>query len=176
MGSDNSKIAVLFDLENVVFNHIWSDNEKFSLTAGFDSLLAWLKDFGEIAMFCVFFPTHFIQKGLLREEDLDYFQKMGIFPIICPKIGQRKEDTTDVTLIKWGLEILLPHMSDITHLCIGSGDIDFIRLQGEAQNKGLQLMIVAGIPDSLSGEVKRKADTDLHTGKPMVYYFSPYRD
>ena len=127
-------------------------------------------------MFCVFFPSYFMYKGLIQSDDLEYFQQNGIFPIVCPKIGANKADTADATLIKWGLEVLLPHMSGITHLCVGSGDIDFIQLQEEAQKKGLQLIIAIGTPDSLSGEVEKGVSRDPRTGKPMVYHFSPYRE
>jgi len=172
-----NKIAVLLDLENVVFRHIRSgDPEKYSLKAGFDNLLGWLENIGKIAMFCVFFPSYLLQKGRLQAQDLEYFYRKRIFPIICPKIGSEKEDTVDATLIQWGSKVLFPHMSGITHLCIGSGDMDFLQLQEEAQKRGLKLVIVAGTPGSLSSEVGKGVDKNPQTGEPMIHYFSPYID
>lgn len=171
-------VAVLFDFENVTksFRQRIFKPEKFSMEAGFDDLINHITQVGKIAMFCIFVPDHLIVHGNITKKDLEFFQKKGFFTIVCPKIGPEEKDTSDFNMIRWGLDVMLPYFSKITHLCIGSGDVDFEKLCKQAKEKsGLKIMVTGGSTKSLSRDIRRIADIHPKTGEKMVYLFSPIR-
>lgn len=167
------KIVLLVDLENISwgFGQRMFRPEKFSMEAGFDHLIEWLKQFGDVVMVCIFVPDHFIETGKLTKETRQFFQKRGFFTILCSK--DENKDTADFNMIKYGLEVLLPYIAGVTHLCIGSGDIDFSELCLEAKKKGLKIMVTTGSIKSFSKDLARIVDTNPDTGRKMVHLFTP---
>ncbi len=171
-------VAILFDFENVTraFRHRLLKPEKFSEEAGFEELIDRItKQVGKIVMFCLFIPDYFLEKGYVSKKNLEFFQSKGFFTIVCPKIGPKRKDTSDLNMIKFGLDVMLPYFSGITHICIGSGDVDFLELCEKVKRSGHKLMVTMGSNISLSGDVRKMVDINPKTGEKMIYLFSPIR-
>ena len=163
-------ILVLVDWSNISFNMDSEPPERFSPTVGFERFLNWLKEEGDI--FSVFVFTDKVH-GIAYA---DFFYQLGFYTIVCPRINtERGEiDTTDETLRKFG-ELMIENAPEITHLCIASGDYDFIGLARKAKLTGKKVMIMAADYKSLSDEFAKIADKD-ESGKPMIHIFHPIID
>ena len=174
--SNSPAIAVLFDFENVVMSlrQRMLRPEKFSMEAGFDDLINRITtQVGKIAMFCLFMPDYLIRKGKVSKKEIEFFQSRNFFTILCPKIGPHNKDTSDFNVIRWGLEVMLPYFSGITHLCIGSGDVDFLELCEKVKTSGFKVMATMGSNQALSGDVRKMVDINPRTGEKMIYLFNP---
>lgn len=151
------KILVLVDFPNLLLN--MAEIPSFREMATRDALQNLISKIaretkGEVVGTFVFVPPE------MANVFGEIFYATGFFIVFCPKIRDKErilKDTTDEHLITLG-ETLLEHVSDLTHLCLGSGDQDFMPLVRKALNKGLQIIIVAGSEKSLSRELKRLAD------------------
>ncbi len=82
-----------------------------------------------------------------------------------------KVDTVDRRIIDDGT-FFMEEMPGITHLCLWTGDQDFVELARKARMAGKDIVIVAGSEKSLSKELARFACNDPD-GKRAVYIFSP---
>lgn len=162
------KILVLIDWENLLQNMDLGSPLNFSLSSAFEKLLNWLEGIGEISKICLFGPIHTIQ------DHLGMFHSYGFFTIVCPKLTKKREtiDTTDAIFIRYG-EKEIDQNPDITHLCIGSGDNDFIPLVAKAKRKKIRIAIVYSNLTSLSDDLIAIANKHPVTKKRMVYRFSP---
>jgi hypothetical protein len=165
--------VVLIDLENILFNTDLADPTSFSLEDGLERLMRQLGRLGRIVKVFVFAP---IQTANIR---LDVLYGLGFCTIVCPRVvvdktgaKDEKRDTVDPALIDFG-KLAISEMPDLTHLCLCSGDQDFIPLLREAQRQGLKIIIVAGggKPESLSKDLAKYADKDP-SGSKMIYFFS----
>lgn len=165
------KIIVLIDLENLLRN-LNTPPERFSLADGFDNLMEQLAKIGRVTNVFVFGPPHSIDSHL---ETLD---SLGFTSIPCSKEETKegeKIDTVDSRLVQFGKE-MITQIPDLTHLCLGSGDRDFIPFLRWAKRQGLKIIIAAGNIDSLSGDLIGFAQMDPATGKRRVYLFAPTKD
>lgn len=170
---------ILIDWENVSknlregrFNPL-----RFSRKTALERLFTWVKDqVGEIFDTFLFAPLHIVH------TDYELFSEFGLVPMTCPKLplsGIRRRDTVDQTLIEKGLK-WITHQS-LTHLCLVSGDSDFIPLIQAAKARGLKIMLSALDPSFaripgrpfLSKELAKYADFNPVTGEKMIHYFSP---
>ena len=189
------RVVVLLDLENLYRNISlnWFDN--FSLTTALKVILERLRDTGEIVGIFAFSPRHILFRPYQK-----FFIKQGIYLLLCPKITTEKEpripprlgtqrrriprtiappiepkeevkDTTDPTLISFG-KMLLREIPGLTHLCIGSGDADYLELVDKAKSKGVKVIVVAGDRHSLSADLARKADWDPKRHEKAVWILS----
>ena len=161
------KILMLIDWDNLSLNMDLPPSE--SRVEGFNQLIKQItQEVGEIAIVVVFLPPNLAH---LVAEDM---YGLGFFIMICPKIKDKKgvrQDMTDRTIIDFGKK-MIALIPDLTHLCLGSGDKDFIPLIREATLKGLKIMIVAGNRKSLSQELVGLAD-EKDDGQKLIYLFSP---
>ena len=146
--AEKGSALVLIDWENIVQN--WP-SKGINLTYDsvyqrFTNLLKRVtKEAGAVFAVYVFSPDY------LTSTWAETFWELG-FPVInCPKIKKESEkDTVDETLIREGKKLInLP----ISHLCVVSGDSDFIPLYDEASRKNIKIIIVAASLDSLSRDL-----------------------
>ena len=156
------QIIVLLDLENLIFKAGLPPPGRSPIVA-FENLIQELKKIGEIALGLVFTPRH------LLTTYAEFFQEQGFFLVTCPKMGD--EDTVDQNLIALG-EQLIEEMPGLTHLCLGSGDDDFIPLLEKARHKELPIIIAAGDSVSLSWRISRMAWVDPKTNKKAIFILS----
>ncbi len=165
-----NKILLLIDFENLQKNaRIAQTPDNFSITDAFDSLFRQIsQETGKITDAFIFVPPH--TTSLLIEK----FYELGLFTIFCPKVIDKgkEKDTVDSTMIEFGRK-MINQMPELTHLCLGSGDKDFIPLIREAMRAGLKIMIIAGDQLSLSSEIIKLADFNPKTKQKMIYLFSP---
>ena len=165
-----NKILVLIDWENLLSSTVSIPPEKFSLDAGLNNLIEKIsQEVGIIIGIYVFIPPHLVSTWGEK------FKKEGFFIICCPKIRTKtdeEKDTVDEELSRFGMK-MVAQISDLTHLCLGSGDQDFIPLLQEAKQRGLKIIIATGDLRSLSTELIRFAEKDPITSKRRVYLFFP---
>lgn len=166
----NNKVLLLIDWENLLSSTVSIPPEKFSLDAGLNNLIEKItQEVGIIIGIYVFVPPHLVSTWGEK------FKKEGFFIICCPKIKTKtgeEKDTVDEELSRFGMK-MVAQISDLTHLCLGSGDQDFIPLLQEAKQRGLKIIIATGNLQSLSAELIRFAEKDPITGKRRVYLFYP---
>jgi len=163
-----NKVLVLIDFDNLSINFqmkpIIEELEK--------TLKQISKEVGAILKVFVFIPYH---SALPFAES---FYKAGFFTVLCPKVKtkdvQVEIDTTDKTLIQLGNE-LLEDIPGITHLCLGSGDADFLPLLRKASRYGLDISIIAGDEISLSSEIAEMADKKPNNKEKMIYILSSFK-
>ncbi|MDD2732160.1 MAG: NYN domain-containing protein [Candidatus Pacebacteria bacterium] len=148
--------------------------ERFSRAAALKRLFQWIKDeAGGI------FDTFLFAPIFMTYTDYQLLHDNGLFPFTCPKVplgSPDKKDTVDPALIKKA-EKWITH-PELTHICLVSGDSDFIPLLKKAKKRGLLVMISALDPaltkgSSLSKELSKMADISPKTGRKMIHYFSP---
>ncbi|MBU3934572.1 NYN domain-containing protein [Patescibacteria group bacterium] len=166
----NSKMLVLIDLENILLN-IQNFRDMSSLgfpQKKFDEMIGQLGKIAQVAATFVFGPTNTITRHG------DYLRGLGFIPVLCPLVVHKKEtgsssdkrDTVDPTMIEIG-RTMMSLSSGLTHLCIVSGDSDFVPLAREAQRRGLDVVVVAGNGTSLANELKGFACS--HKGEQAVF-------
>jgi len=148
--------------------------ERFSRSTAIVKLFEWIKsEVDEIFDTFLFAPLHIVY------TDYQLFHDHGLSVTTCPKIplaSPDKKDTVDPTLIKRA-EKWVTH-PDLTHICLVSGDSDFIPLLEKAKKRGLLIMISAIDSSllnrpSLSKDLAEMADISPRTGQTMIHYFSP---
>lgn len=154
-GKKRIKVLVLLDWENLQQNVGFAPGEP-SLKERLDTCMREIaKQVGSIVDVFVFMPPH---ASYVWGEQL---YKAGFFIIVCPKIKNKageETDTTDETLIKFG-ERMLDQIEGLTHLCLGSGDIDFSPLLIRARRKGLKNILIVADSRSLSGKMASLIDS-----------------
>lgn len=167
--TSRNKILVLLDLENILLNTNAGPFE-FSLVDGFTKIIRKLGEFGRVVEVFVFGPPSTIS------INLDSLYQMEFRAIACPRVVVEKTgpktDTVDSVMIDLGKK-MITEMGELTHLCIGSGDRDFLPLVRETERSGLKVIIVAGNEGSLSEELARFACRNPISGERAVYFFSP---
>ena len=167
------EVLVLVDWENLLRSMDVPPPEKFSLSSGIEKLMDWLESIGEVFGVFVFAPSYMVT------GHLEIFHEHGFFTILCPKIPsegrQEPTDTTDSILISFG-EKIISALTQLTHLCIVSGDEDFTPLIKKATQQGLKIAIAAGSHSSLASELISLANKHPVTKKTMVHIFSPTKD
>lgn len=169
---NKKKVLFLIDAENIEKNVGTPMPGRFSRVEGFDRIIKEIaQEVGEILPVFAFCSP---QVASLWGEDLD---ELDFYPVYCPRIkgkDLKERDTVDEKLKKFAVE-MINAIPDITHLCLGSGDADFIQLVRKAIRKRMKIMIVAGHLTSLSNKLIKLADKDS-AGKRMIYLFSPTED
>jgi len=157
-----NKILVVIDWLNISLSLY--PTGQLELT-DFDRLIKKIsREVGEIANVFVFAPN-------LTSREGETFYKQGFYVINCPKVKTKEgedKDTTDEILINF-LKDVVPDISGLTHICLGSGDKDFCQALRNVIRKDLRLMIVAGNLTSLSSDLIELADVNPLTHKKMVY-------
>ncbi|MEK7541028.1 MAG: NYN domain-containing protein [Patescibacteria group bacterium] len=192
------KIAVFIDNDNIEINMKSEPLEKLSMDIGWERFKIWLSSYGDIAFIFVFAPEDKIR------TDGKYFYKQGFIPVSCPIIineeERRKRDsedmelllkegkdrefdplqlvptinTTDEIMIKTAQE-LIPIISRITHVCIASGDEDFLPIAKMAKKNGKKIMIMISDYKSPSKELLLQASIGPN-GKKMIHLFDPIKE
>jgi len=163
-----NKILVLIDWENLLINTEVPSLERFSRAMGFDQLIRQLTNIGDIANVFIFIPPH------IASPYTEIFQRLGFFIILCPKIKTKEEgkkDTVDEILIELGKK-MMDQIPSLTHLCLGSGDKDFVPLIREAIQRRLKIIVAVGSLKSLATDLINLADVNPLTGQKMVYFLS----
>lgn len=165
-----NKILLVIDWDNLASNMIASVR-NYSLAKGFKRLVEQLTQVGELSVVFVFGPPDSISK------DLRAFHDEGFWPIPCPRETEKRTgdsiDVVDSKIVAF-VRDMLELMPDLTHICIGSGDGDFIKpLVKVSKRRGKKIMVVSGKLRSLSQELKDLADEHPLTGERMVFLFSP---
>jgi len=155
-----AKALVLIDFENLLLaletesDKILLEEKTPTLTERLNELTKRIaREVAEVVAVFVFIPRF---STMWSKE----FHKSGFFMIYCPKILNKESqevDTVDETMIQFG-QLMIQQIPDLTHLCIASGDQDFIPLIRQAIQKGLKTIVVPGSNRSLSLELKRVAD------------------
>ncbi len=168
-----NKVLVLLDLENLLLNINSTSPFEFSLVEGFTKIMRKLGEFGRVVEVFVFGPPPTINLNLST------LHQMGFRAITCPKVIIEKTgpriDTVDSEMIDFGKK-MIAEMANLTYLCLGSGDKDFIPLIREAERCGLKIVIVAGNKDSLSEELTSFVCRNPVSGEKAIYFFSPKKD
>jgi hypothetical protein len=174
-----SSALVLIDWENISKDIIEGRYvpERFSREVALVRLFEWIKGEAE-----EIFDTFLFSPLFIVYTDFKLFHDHGLVSTTCPKVplgSPEKKDTVDTILIEKGLK-WITH-PELTHLCLASGDSDFIPLVKEAKKIGLKIMLsaldpaVARVPGRqfLSKELAKMADISPKTGQPMIHYFCP---
>ena len=153
---------VLLDLENLLMNTYLGSQRSFIFTDKLGKAIEELEKRGKITLGIAFTPRHLIPT---YEQ---FFHEKGFFVVACPEVETKegKKDTTDDKLIAAGK--ILINTPGLTHLCLGSGDDDFMPLLIEAREKGLRIAVIVGNTKSLSGNVSRAVETISGTNKKDV--------
>lgn len=184
-----NKIAVFLDYDNIKINMKTEPPEKLSEEIGYKRLMNWLSEFGEVIVVFVFAPA------ITIAAYIQFFYELDFISVACPVFYRtKKEDPsllneielqeyepeeiisinkTDDVMIKTA-EMVIDNMPDITHICIGSGDGDFLRIAEMAKIKGKKVMIFFSNYRP-SRELVAFADK-TSVNKPMLYLFNPIRD
>lgn len=163
---------VLVDWENIKVTIAKEGNfdpHRFSMAVGVHKLISWTKSEAiEIFETFLFAPLDTLY------SDYQMFHEFGFTIVTCPRIplaAERRTDTSDWQLIKSGKR-WITH-PDVTHLCLASGDIDFLPLVQEAKEKGLKFMVSAASEKALSSRLREEANKSLITNEKMVHIFDP---
>ncbi len=163
-----NKVLVLLDFDN-----LYIGLSRGAIIESLDMVLKKItQEVGAIFKVFVFIPYQNAQ--LFGEK----FYRAGFVPILCPEIKAKDKtniNTTDQMMTDLGKD-LIEGIPEITHLCLGSGDIDFSSgdigfpsLLKKAEHYGLQIaLIVSGI-NSLSSELIKKADQKPGKNEKMIY-------
>ncbi|MFH1656713.1 MAG: hypothetical protein ABH956_03000 [Candidatus Nealsonbacteria bacterium] len=170
-----NRILVLIDWENLRLSikSTSIDPQDLSLTSGFDKLISWLEETGDIFGFFIFAPLHILR----TIGTISYLHKFTM--IACPKIPKTEiekkiKDTTDETLIRFG-KMMIQEISGLTHLCIGSGDAHFLPLLEIAKGEKLEIMLTCGTFESLSHNLPILIDKNPVSQKKHFHLFDPTR-
>lgn len=167
-----NKVLVLLDFDNLYLNL----PEK-TITETLDRALKQItEEVGPISKVFVFVPYY---SAIPFGED---FYRAGFITILCPRIktkdGQTEINTTDGILTEIGKE-LINDMPDITHLCLGSGDVDFssgdigfLSLLKKATRYGLDIAIIASDLASLNPKLIEMIDKKPNSKEKMLYILS----
>ena len=165
------KMLVMVDLDNIVSKvSISADPRSFSFLDGFDRMLHKLGRIAPIAKVFVYGPP----ETLARHAS--WLGKLKFAIVQCDKIITKdnllisKKDIVDSRMIDDGA-FFLREMSEITHLCLWTGDQDFIELAREARMLGKDVVVVASREDTLSQELAKFACKGPD-GEKAVYLFS----
>lgn len=168
-----NKVLVLLDWENLQLGTASIPPDKFSLQVGLEKLIEKIAgEVGKIIFVFVFLPPH------LAPIWGERLKKEGFFIVCCPKIKGKDgvdRDTVDEELMRLGRK-MIAEIPDLTHLCLGSGDQDFIPLLQDAKQQGIKIVLVSGTLTSLSKELIRFAEKDKRSGKRRVFLFSPIEE
>lgn len=172
LSKPRNKVLFLIDWENLLSSAASIPPEKFSLEAGLNRLIEKIsQEIGAITGIYVFLPPH------LASTWGETLRKQGFFIVLCPKVRDKTGeecDAVDEELIRFGTKVI-NQMPDLTHLCLGSGDQDFVPLLREAQHQGLKIVLATGSLQSLSNEIIPFAERGP-AGKRRVYLLSPTED
>jgi len=111
--------------------------------------------------------------NMMRLADKCY--ELDIYPIVCPPVIREKDEirtknVVDQIMVSFG-QTLIGEVSSFTHLCIVSGDADFVPFAEWAKRNGLKV-IVFSHDEKLSEELAQCASED-DSGNKMVYFFLP---
>ena len=164
------KVLVLLDVENLYIN--FRSTFEMTIEALKTTLKKIAKEVGPVEVFA-FIPFETAQR--LGET----FYRSGFVPILCPiikaKDSQADINTTDQMLTDLG-KYFIDEMPGLTHLCVGSGDIDFASgdigfpaLLKKANHYGLDIALIAGDRSSLSSELIKMADRKPKSKEKMIY-------
>lgn len=157
-----NRVLALIDFENLLTNI-----EISALIVRLDVALDQIaQEVGEIINTIVFVPPHL-------EFWAKEFNQHGFFTILCPKVKTKEteeKDTVDETLIKMG-EFLTAQIPNITHIALGSGDIDYALFLKGIRRKGIKRIIIASDLESLSSQLIKLTDKNPE-GKRMLYLLS----
>ena len=157
-----NRVLALIDFENLMTNI-----EISALIVRLDATLDQIaQEVGEIINVIIFIPPH-----------LDFwakeFYQHGFFTILCPKVKTKEteeKDTVDEGLIKMG-EFLTAQIPNITHIALGSGDIDYTLFLKRVRRKGIKRIVIASDLESLSSQLIKLIDKNPD-GKRMLYLLS----
>lgn len=163
-----NRVLVLMDWENLQ-RDVRYFPDRSSIKERLSKLIVTIaREIGEVVGVYVYLPPHAIFGW---GEDL---QRLGFWPISCSKIKNKtgeKKDTADSMLIDHGKK-LIDQITGLTHLCVGSGDIDMEPLIRSARNKGLKTMLI--VRDLQSLNVKLLSLVDARPdGSKLVYTLFP---
>lgn len=169
-GGKRNKVLVLLDFDNLLIN--FNGPPRTIVEALNTTLKKIAQEVGAVKVFV--FISH--ETAQLFVET---FYREGFVPVLCPKIkakdGQTNIDTVDQMLSELGKEFI-DDMPRLTHLCLGSGDIDFASgdigfpsLLKKANHHGLDIVIIAGNLSSLSPELIKMANQKPNTNEKMIY-------
>ena len=161
------RIVVLVDYENIIQNTP-ADPSTESPTKKIIHLMEEIRGMGRVIGVFVFVPRY------LAPPYEMFFWEQEFFPILCPKIriAGEETDTSDETLIKFGKEVVF-QFRDLTHLCLLSGDADFLPLLKLCRNRGLEIMVAASTIQSLAKDLIKVASVNPDTKKRRISILYP---
>lgn len=164
-------MLIMVDLDNILSGlDISQDPRSFSLIDGFDRMLQKLGRIAPIVHVFAYGPP----ETLTRHAG--WLGKLQITTVQCNQVVTKsdvkisKEDTVDHRMIEDG-KSFLREMTGVSHLCLWTGDQDFVELARAAKMTGREVIIVAGREESLSKELARFASNGPD-GERAVYIFS----
>ncbi len=163
-----NRILVVIDGDNL-FSNVIADARHYSLAKGLERLIKQLTQVGEVVGVFVFGPPDLINRNL------GALQNEGFWPIPCQRETDKQGESVDVVdgkIIAF-VRDMLELMPFLTHICIGSGDSDFIPLARTCRLRRKKVIVVSGNLRSLSQDLKNMADKHPQTGERMVFLFSP---
>lgn len=184
-----NKIALFIDRDNILINMKTEPPEKLSEGFGYQRMMSWLEQYGEICLKFVFAPA------VSTAANIDFFYELGFIPVSCLQyrtsknkspslIGDdefrqyerdetiviNKTDETMIDVAKRTIDL----MPEVSHICIASADADFIPIVEFAHEKGKKVMIAFSSLRA-SKQLLRLADRD-EKGKRMLHLFNPIRE
>ena len=150
--------VLLVDWENLTVNLGWKKEfTPESVSQGFLKLKEQIgQEMGEIVSVYVFAPSHLASSTVWEKT----FYELKFPVIICPKVTDEKEggerDTVDEILIREGRK-LIKNMN-LSHLCVASGDGDYVPFYQDAIAMGLKTVTIYASDDSLARELMKVSD------------------
>ncbi len=144
------RTVLLVDWENLFQNLYPAWKQELtpkSVSQGFLNLIKQIsREVGEVVSVFVFGPPHLMDYLWAKA-----FREQKFFPIICYQMPDKKgveRDTVDETLTDLGEKLI--NSMKLSHLCVASGDKDFVPLYLDAIAKGLKTVTIAASETSLS--------------------------
>ena len=164
-------MLVMVDLDNILSQLGVGNPMAFSLADGFDNMMRQLGEMAPIVKTYVYGPPKTLERNASWLSRFDYTIVQCDLVPSKRDILVEKVDTVDARMIEHGT-FLVQEMPGITHLCLWTGDQDFVKLARNARMAGKDVVIVAGSRKSLSPELVRFA-CNKPNGEKAVYIFSP---
>jgi len=170
-----NEILFLIDVQNlsISFESLHQDPLSYSLIDALDGVIDKITKVGRIEISIAF-------GSQLSLPLLDMLNARKIPLIVCPEVvidkgepKSGKKDTVDPRLIELGTT-LIEKIPTLTHLCLASGDKDFIPFLRWAKQQGLKIILAPATAESLAEVLIGLAcENPERPGEKAIFFLSP---
>jgi len=169
-----NEILFLIDVQNISISFSASSQDplSYSLADALDDMIDKITKVGRIEISIAF-------GSQLSLPWLDMLDARKIPLVVCPEVvidkgvpKSGKKDTVDPKLIELGTT-LIEKMPTLTHLCLASGDKDFVPFLRWAKQQGLKIILAPATAESLAQDlIPLACDNPERPGEKAVFFFS----